>query len=217
MHPLVITIVTLLASLRPSSAPDPLRFTFENRHESLDLALLGQGQRGVAPDELAKLSHFVRCVRTDREKPIHPRLAEIVARTAQAFGAHEVDVISGYRAAPYGAPHSRHFLGRAMDLRLRGVSGKKLAAWVWRNFRGVGVGWYPRQGFVHVDVRDVDVRWIDTSHHGESGHVTYAARPADEPLPAGAPVLEYDHKPVLSAAVYALDASKRELGVRAGN
>lgn len=222
MYPLVITIIALLSSLRVPPAPAPLRFTFENRHESVDLSLLGEGQRGVAVDALATLSHFVRCVRTDREKPIHPRLAEIVARTARAFGAHEIEVISGYRAAPYGAPHSRHFRGHAMDLRLHGVSAKKVAAWVWRNFRGVGVGWYPSQDFVHVDVRDTDVSWTDTARHGESGHVTYRGRAPFELLPPGAPVLEYDNKPVLSAAVFApygskIEASKTEIGVRAGN
>jgi uncharacterized protein YcbK (DUF882 family) len=214
MQPVVLIIVGLVASLR--GAPSPLRFVFENRHETLDVSLL-DASHGVAPEALAELSHFVRCVRTDREKPIHPRLAEIVARTAQAFGVRTDDVISGYRAAPYGAPHSRHFLGHAMDLKLPGVRAKKLAAWVWHNFRGVGVGWYPNQDFVHIDVRDTDVSWIDTAHHGESGAVRYFARPSDDSLPRTAPNLEYDHKPVLSAAVLSADASKRELGVRSGN
>ena len=172
----------------------PINFFFENRKETLAVSLFDlSGFVTISRDALAELSHHVRCFRTDRERPIHPRLAEIVARVTEAFGRDEVDVISGYRARPYGAPHSKHFVGRAMDFRLPNVPSKKVAAWVWKNFRGVGVGYYPKQNFVHVDVRDLDVRWIDTSLHGESAHARYFARThAEEPLPANAPKLAYD-------------------------
>ncbi len=170
-----------------------ITFYFENRKEALGIALFGdQSGRGVAPTALRALSHFVRCYRTDRERPIHPRLAEIVARVADAFGRDAVKVISGFRAPPYGAPHSKHFLGRAMDFHLPGVSSKKVAAWVWKNFRGVGVGTYPKQDFLHVDVREVDVRWVDTSLHGESAHARYYGRSRGEVLPKDAPRLAYD-------------------------
>ncbi len=182
-----------------------ITFYFENRREALGIALFGDAtHEGIAPVALRELSHFVRCYRTDRERPIHPRLAEIVARVADAFGRDTVDVISGFRAPPYGAPHSKHFLGRAMDLRLPGVPSKKLAAWVWRNFRGVGVGVYPNQNFVHIDVREADVRWVDTSLHGESANAHYFGRRPSEQLPADAPRLAYDEpKPDPSARLLA--------------
>jgi hypothetical protein len=134
----------------------------------------------------------VRCFRTNHERPIHPRLAEIVAHVAEAFGRDVVDVVSGYRARPFGAPHSKHFLGRAMDLQLPGIPARAIANWVWRNFRGVGVGYYPHQNFVHIDVRDVDVRWTDNAQSGESGHALYTPRIGDEPLSDWAPRLRYD-------------------------
>ncbi len=206
---IALLFATLVASL--TSTPDPtLQFVFENRHESLDLTLLDRSG-AVAVDALAELSHFVRCVRTDRERPIHPRLAEIVARTAAAFGRHRVEVVSGYRAAPYGAPHSKHFLGHAMDLKLPGVAARKVARWVWRNFRGVGVGLYPSQGFVHIDVRDTDVTWVDDARHGEGGATRYASRGRDDVLPATAPRLETDNPPGAAARSY---ASKDEVGFR---
>src|SRR5262245_52882547 len=92
----------------------PLTFFFENRAEALAIELFDGRIPTVASDALAQLSHHVRCFRTDKEKAIHPRLAEIVARAAEAFGRENVRVVSGYRARPYGAPHSKHFLGRAM-------------------------------------------------------------------------------------------------------
>jgi hypothetical protein len=173
----------------------PITFYFENRQESLPLSMfeLGGSFLAVSRDALAQLSHHVRCFRTDKERPIHPRLAEIVGRVTEAFGRDAVSVVSGYRAKPFGAPHSKHFLGRAMDFRLPNVPSRKVAAWVWKNFRGVGVGYYPKQNFVHVDVRDMDVRWVDTSLSGESAHAHYFARTASErPLPTNAPRLAYD-------------------------
>ena len=196
-----------IAAETPIDAPTwPITFYFENRQEALPVVLftfdLGLGAAfGLSRDALALLSHHVRCFRTDRERPMHPRLAEIVARVTEAFGRQNVDVISGFRAPPFGAAHSKHFLGRAMDLRLPGIPSRKLAAWVWKNFRGVGVGVYPKQDFVHIDVRDVDVRWLDTSLHGESAHARYFPRLPSDRLPVGAPVLSYDQP--RSAPAYA--------------
>jgi len=225
---LALVFASLLGSLGTQAHyndPRPLldeghrttRFFFQNRKEALDLALLGDHD-AVTPEALAELSHFVRCYRTDREKAIHERLAEIVARTAEAFGREQVDVISGYRAKPYGAPHSKHFLGRAMDLHLPGVPAKTIAAWVWKNFRGVGVGLYPKQDFVHIDVREVDVRWIDNSRHGESGHARYIGRAADDRLAEDAPRLAYDraHTPMSTVELAVLSASDGQRGIRGG-
>ncbi|HZS36982.1 MAG TPA: DUF882 domain-containing protein [Polyangia bacterium] len=175
----------------PSHEPPAITFYFQNRHEETSLALLDEHD-AVKPDALKELSHFVRCWRTQREKPMHPRLVEIVAALSRHFGDARIEVVSGYRARPYGAPHSKHFLGRAMDIHLNGIPAKVAARWVWANFRKVGVGFYPKQDFMHVDVRDQDVRWVDTSRHGESAHARYFGRPVGEELPEGAPKLAYD-------------------------
>jgi uncharacterized protein YcbK (DUF882 family) len=189
---LVSGAVDLADVLKPI-APASIAFTFQNRHETESFTLLDQSG-AVRPEVLPRLSHFVRCWRTEREKPMHPRLVEIVARVADHFHADEVEVISGYRARPYGSPHSKHFLGRAMDIHVPGVPAKQVWQYVWSNFRHVGTGYYPRQEFVHVDVRDEDVKWIDTSRHGESAHARYFSRPADDLLPADAPRLAYDEE-----------------------
>jgi uncharacterized protein YcbK (DUF882 family) len=171
--------------------PAGITFYFENRHEQQRFALVddtGEAQ----PDVIKQFSHFVRCWRTGREKLIHPRTVEVITAIAQHFSVDRIDVVSGYRARPYGAPHSKHFLGRAMDIQVPGVPAKQVAKWVWDNFRHVGVGYYPRQQFVHVDTRDLDVRWVDTSSHGESAHARYFGRAPGDELPANAPRLAYD-------------------------
>ena len=197
----LLTIVLALANLGPASLerlvtlpPEPgsagtraaTVFHFVDRGEAEPFELLND--RGeIDPSALHALSHFVRCRRTGRQRPIAPRLAKIVLAAAQYFlltdGDPQVDVISGTRARPFGAPHSNHFVGHAMDIAIPGVSAKLLSAWIWKNFRGVGVGYYPNQSFVHVDVREVDVRWIDRSHHGEGAHARYFARSPSELMP----------------------------------
>lgn len=171
--------------------PAGITFYFENRHEEATFALLDDKGDAQA-DVLKEFSHFVRCWRTGRTKAMYPRTVELVSAIADHFHAERIDVVSGYRARPYGAPHSKHFLGRAMDIRVPGVKAKEVAAWVWQNFRHVGVGYYPKQQFVHVDSRDIDVRWVDTSAHGESAHARYFGRLPTDTLPEGAPMLAFD-------------------------
>ena len=191
----MISNVTDLAHMfvndKVQEQPAGLTFYFENRHEEATFALLDE-QGAAQPDVVKEFSHFVRCWRTGREKMIHERTIEIVSAIAQHFQVARIDVVSGYRARPYGAPHSKHFLGRAMDIHVPGVKAKEVANWVWTNFRHVGVGYYPKQEFVHVDSRDMDVRWVDTSKHGESAHAKYTGRMPGDELPESAPRLAYD-------------------------
>jgi len=91
--------------------------------------------------------------------PISPRLLDLVYRAMRHFDAPLVHLISGYRADRAG---SRHTQGRAIDMVIPGVSNEELAAYV-RQFGFVGVGVYPKSGFVHLDVRDTSFFWVDNS------------------------------------------------------
>ena len=181
----LISNVTDLAHMFVSDKLDDrpaLSFYFENRHEEASFAFFDE-HGDAQTDVLKDFSHFVRCWRTGREKAMHPRTVEIVTEIAKHFNVARIDVV----------PHSKHFLGRAMDIHVPGVKAKVVAAWVWQNFRHVGVGYYPKQEFVHVDSRDIDVKWVDTSAHGESAHARYTGRlPSEQELPADAPLLAYD-------------------------
>lgn len=175
----------------PEHQSAPITFYFQNRHDEQSFQLLDDSG-DVRPEIVKAFSHFVRCWRTEREKSMHPRTLEIVAAISRHFGDARIEIVSGYRARPYGAPHSKHFLGRAMDIHVDGVPAKVVASWVWKNFRNVGVGYYPKQEFVHVDSRDLDVRWVDSANHGESAHANYFGRLPSDELPANAPLLAYN-------------------------
>jgi uncharacterized protein YcbK (DUF882 family) len=215
MIPLLSIALTLISNAtdlahmfvveKPEAKPAGITFYFENRHEAETFALL-DASGDAQPDVLKQFSHFVRCWRTGREKPMHPRTIEIISAMADHFGVDHIDIVSGYRARPYGAPHSKHFLGRAMDIKVPGVPAKVVAKWVWENFRHIGVGYYPKQQFVHIDSRDMDVRWVDTSSHGESAHARYFGRATTDELPADAPRLAYDQPKTTAPATTSIAA-----------
>lgn len=109
------------------------------------------------------ISHLLRCKRTDAERQIEPRLLTILSHVYDRFGGKRIDVVSGYRNQRKTTSH--HFRGSAMDIVIDGVPARKLRDFVDSlDAGGMGVGLYPRAGFVHVDVRPPpSYRWIDNS------------------------------------------------------
>ncbi len=76
-------------------------------------------------------------------------------------------VISGYRPSSVGSYHAS---GRALDVRLEGISNEALVAFC-KTLPDTGCGYYPNSSFMHIDVRDPGtghVGWIDASGPGES-------------------------------------------------
>ncbi|UCH29958.1 MAG: DUF882 domain-containing protein, partial [Myxococcales bacterium] len=76
-------------------------------------------------------------------------------------------VVSAFRSENDGANGtSRHAAGEAVDVRVEGVPNEALRDYC-LTLRRVGVGYYPRSSFVHVDIRDREVYWVDWSRPGE--------------------------------------------------
>jgi uncharacterized protein YcbK (DUF882 family) len=122
-----------------------------DNHETLTMDLPLDGQLG--PDDAQAVAHFLRCRRTGRERPIDQGVLALLADLAAEWPHRTLEIISGFRAPPYGAPHSKHFKGQAIDLRIPGVRTTALRDYVWRQNRGVGVGYYQKENFVHMDSR----------------------------------------------------------------
>jgi len=104
-------------------------------------------------EEKQSVKHLFRCRRTGRRHKMHPRVLRILADLAARYPGHTIEIVSGYRAPPYGVPKSKHFHGRAIDLRVQGVKTTEVRDYLWRNYRHVGVGHYRGQNFIHVDHR----------------------------------------------------------------
>ena len=114
-------------------------------------------------ESLRALDHVLRCRRTDDEKPIEPRLFTILSHVYDHFGGKALDIVSGYRNQRKKT--SNHYKGTATDIRIAGVTSKKIQLFAESiDTGGMGVGIYPKGQFVHIDVRPLpSYRWTDYS------------------------------------------------------
>lgn len=90
------------------------------------------------------------------------------------FGDAEVECLSGYRSPSYnaskkGAPKSQHMLGKAMDIRIKGIKPRVIAIYA-ESLKPGGLGLYEYKGefdgFVHIDSRDNRSRWYQDNPDG---------------------------------------------------
>lgn len=93
---------------------------------------------------------------------INPRLYEVLDAIRERVGS-PVHVTSGYRCPTHnayvgGVPNSQHTLGIACDIYSDNVGVYELAT-IAIECGADGVGVYPSQGFVHIDVRGYNARW----------------------------------------------------------
>lgn len=116
------------------------------------------------PQARARLARFLRDRETDDETRPHGRLMRVLSYLADHFNGRTILVVSAFRSGANES--SRHGNGRAVDIRVDGVSNETLRDYC-LTLSKVGVGYYPRGNFVHIDVRDKAVYWVDWSRPGE--------------------------------------------------
>lgn len=138
------------------------KLSLYNAHTSERLDVTYRDSSGqYDQDALSALNHLLRCHYTNRATEMDVRVIEFLnAVDKQLGGDNEIHVISGFRSPEYNrllrrkgrrvARHSLHLSGKAIDLRIPGISSsviKKAAL----DLRYGGVGYYPRRSFVHLD------------------------------------------------------------------
>jgi len=131
---------------------------------------------------LDTLAGVFRCKRTGDRRPIDPRLLEVLSHIYDRYGK-PVQLLSGYRNQEN--TYSFHYRGSAADIRVPGVSIRSLRRFAETLDSGtMGVGLYPRSGFVHVDVRPPpSYRWVDNSTTPERERSSARRRRAAAPRP----------------------------------
>lgn len=93
---------------------------------------------------------------------ISPQLVEILQAIRTHFG-RAVTITSAYRTPSHnrkekGATYSRHLYGMAADIKVKGITPQKVAAYAEKllpDHGGIGI----YSTFVHVDVRESKARW----------------------------------------------------------
>jgi uncharacterized protein YcbK (DUF882 family) len=142
-----------------SSATRSLSLVHTHTGERLTSVYLQNGT--YVPAELERLNYLLRDFRTGDVHAIDPAVLDILADLRALADRDEAyEIICGYRSAQTNAmlharssgvaEHSLHLEGRALDVRLPGVSTARLRDLALGMNRG-GVGYYAGSDFVHLD------------------------------------------------------------------
>ena len=135
--------------------------SFEHTHTGDKLKLTYFERGSYIKDALHEINYLLRDYRTDDIHPIDTALLDQLYDLKQALGVNKpFHIISGYRSPftnaqlrkhSYGvAEHSLHMKGRAIDIRVEGVSSRTIKKAALALAQG-GVGYYPQSNFVHLD------------------------------------------------------------------
>ena len=136
-----------------------LKFYHTHTGKSLQVTYYAGGQ--YLPDAMTELRVFLADWRDGKQRDMDPELMNILWRIQQISTNKEAyEVISAYRSEETNAllhskskgvaKNSQHILGKAIDVRLRGLDLERLRETA-RDLRLGGVGYYPGSDFVHVD------------------------------------------------------------------
>lgn len=141
--------------------------SFKHTHTNENISLIYSRNSRYLPQALDRLNFFLRDHYTGDVGNMDPALFDVLHRitivlntTPQSF-----HVISGYRcpatnsrlravSAGGVATHSLHMDGKAIDIRLPDVPLARLRDAA-LSLRAGGVGYYPREQFVHIDTGKV--------------------------------------------------------------
>jgi uncharacterized protein YcbK (DUF882 family) len=147
---------------------------YATRTRSLSLYAVNTGERlrvdycidgRYEPQGLRAADHLLRDFRTDEIYPIDPRALDVLCDVRDVLGTDATyHVVCGYRSVVTNemklregrgvARHSYHLSGKAIDVFLptRELGDLRRAGLA---LGAGGVGYYPRAGFVHLDVGPV--------------------------------------------------------------
>jgi hypothetical protein len=153
----------MCAQFKSTAIPD---LVFQIQGKDVSYVLRPKGRNGGWSDDQLAIAKEAFGSWTGGPTP-HARTLDLVYAATLHFGCPYVTLISGIRKDRGG---SRHSHGLAADIVLPGVEDEELAAY-FRAQGFVGVGTYPRAGFVHVDTRDQSFFWVDRSKPNQHGKV----------------------------------------------
>jgi len=156
---LLVSLAAVSGLSGNTGAERTLRFFHTHTGESIRVVYFRQGEYDSRA--LDDLKVFLADWRDGEQHDMDPNLMDILWQLQQTTGSTETwEVISAYRSPKTNqmlrsrgsavASKSQHLLGKAIDVRLRGLELKELHASA-RNLKLGGVGYYPKSDFVHVD------------------------------------------------------------------
>ena len=142
-------------------SPDSRKLVFYHTHSGKTLEVVYFREGNYDPKAMAKLKIFLADWRDGQQHDIDPQLLDILWKIQQTTGNSGIwEVISAYRSASTNkmlrskskgvAQHSQHLLGKAIDVRLKGLDLESLHQTA-KYLELGGVGFYAGPDFVHID------------------------------------------------------------------
>ena len=146
---------------------------FDVNHQERRTVRIGR-DGAVDAETRATLERMFRCKRTQRRHAVDDGLLVMLSDVAAHYPGKTIEYISAFRAVDEHS--SRHWQGRAIDFRIRGVDTVELRDYVWTHHARLGLGWYPEGDFIHMDHRpgDADYAWTHVGEH-DRGNPGWAA------------------------------------------
>ncbi len=156
--------------VRFRSPEDVRRAYVHNLHTGERLNAVYYENGRYVPGVLAAAKHLLRDWHNNQQHFIDPHLFDLLHNLRGKIASNQpFQILSGYRSPATNAlmhaqseqvaSRSQHLLGKALDITIEGVDlGRLHRAAV--SLRAGGVGYYPDNGFVHVDVGRVR-QWTD--------------------------------------------------------
>ncbi|WP_092374920.1 YcbK family protein [Desulfomicrobium apsheronum] len=160
-----LAVAGVALSIAPSafaSKPGARSLTFAHTHTGEKLHIVYSSGNQYVPGALKTLNRFLRDHYTGQIGRMDPKLFDLLYKLKLTLGSTEpFEIVSGYRCPATNtklrrkggggvAKRSLHMEGKALDLRLADVSLVDLRDAAKASRKG-GVGFYPQDGFVHVD------------------------------------------------------------------
>lgn len=158
----------VLPMARPAlaSLPNARSLEFDHTHTGERLSVVFAVGNHFVPEALGTLNRFLRDHYSGEIGNIDPQLFDLLFQARRELGTDQpFQVISGYRCETTNsrlrntrgggvARQSLHMLGQAIDVRIPGVPLADLRDAATAQKAG-GVGFYPRNKFVHIDTGKV--------------------------------------------------------------
>lgn len=157
--------ITQQSHTRYHHRPGHRTLSFEHTHTGEKLKLTYFERGNYINGALQEIDYLLRDFRTAETHPIDTALLDQLFDLKQTLRLNKpFHILSGYRS-PFTnaqlrkhsrgvAEHSFHMQGRAIDIRVEGVSSKTIRNAALAMAQG-GVGYYPRNNFVHLDTGKV--------------------------------------------------------------
>jgi uncharacterized protein YcbK (DUF882 family) len=153
---------TQAAFLKPTN-PKMLSLVHHHTGDKLSLTYFDQGI--YVKNALAEINYFLRDYHNDQIHRVDPKLLDHLHDVKLLLGTNKpFHILSGYRSPSTNANlrrhtrgvanHSLHMEGKAVDIRIEGISAKTIRNAALQVQRG-GIGYYPRSNFVHLDTGDM--------------------------------------------------------------